>query len=174
MSDSDNPSKGFETEPYQTDFTLTRDYLAESYDESLPHADNSRTGFAFPGILLMVGAALLIFTDQPEYGGWALVALGVVELMHIRFRRGWWLFRQTWGKNHELTVTLTIDQRGVETTSSLTTTTVPWSDITQVIETERGVILVTADGQQYLSKSVIGGDWLGVILGIEGSKETAE
>lgn len=154
-------------EAYSTQFTLTRDYLAESFDESFPHSKASSSNFLFPAGLFVVGFVLLVFTDQPEIAGWAFVALCVLELLHIKFRRGWWLFRQTWGKNNELQITLTVDDDGIETKSSIAATRLAWTDIAEVIETNRGVILVNQQGsQQYLSKSLLPEGWLSHILAL--------
>lgn len=150
--------------PFETQFEITKDYLAESYDQSLPHGGNASPNFLFPAVLFVAGAGLLIFTEQPEIAGWAFVALCAIELLHIKFRRGWWLFRQTWGKNRGVTVTLSIDSEQIQTSSSLNVTTVKWRDVANVIETELGVILVVeAGGQQYVSKSVLDEEWLGWI-----------
>ena len=150
---------------YQTEFHLTREYLAESYDESLPHGGSAKPNFMFPGVLLLAGAGLIIFTDQPEYTAFALVALGILELIHIRFRRSWWLFRQTWGKPNNIPVVLTIDDEEICTHSSLAETRVAWSNIHEIIETEKGIILIVAGGaKQYLSKSILPTEWLAKIL----------
>lgn len=152
---------------YQTTFILTKAYLEESYDESLPHGPGARPNYLFPIALFAGGVGLLKFTDQPEIAGWALLALCGLELLHIRFRRGWWLFRQTWGKNRNLEVTLTIDDAGLETSSAAARSRVAWEDIDSVIETEAGVILgLKTGGRQYLSKSIIREDWLEKILAI--------
>jgi hypothetical protein len=112
-----------------------------------------------------------VFTDQPDIAGWVFVALCVLELLHIKFRRGWWLFRQTWGKNNELDIQLTIDETGIQTKSSAVVNRLAWEEIDRVIETELGVIFVlNHGGQQYLSKSVIRDDWLIHITTIETAK----
>ncbi len=151
--------------PFETQFVLTKDYLAESFDESLPHSKTSSPNFLFPAALFIVGFGLLVFSDQPGIAGWSFVALCVLELLHIKFRRGWWLFRQTWGKNNELEINLTIDEKSIRTHSPAAESEVLWSDLDQVIETDRGVILVTQTGhQQYLSKSLLPEEWLAKLL----------
>jgi len=142
-------------QPFKTTFTLSRDYLAECFDQSLPHGKNARPSYLFPLLLLAAGSGSLIFTEQPKVLGYLLVALGIVELLHIRFRRAWWLARQMLGKSANSEVTLTVDESGITTDSEHTQTTLLWSDIERVIETELGLILVTkSGGQQYLSKSL--------------------
>ncbi len=151
--------------PFETKFRLTKQYLAESYDQSLPHGGSANTNFTFPAMLFAAGAGLLIFTDQPEIVGWVFVALCVLELVHIKFRRGWWLYRQTWGRNHDIEITLTIDGNKIVTRSPLNETAIYWDDVTNVIETDAGIILVVGDsGQHYLSKSVLDEEWMGWML----------
>lgn len=138
---------------FNTQFTLSRDYLTECFDQSLPYGKNAKPNYLFPALLLVVGTGLLFFTEQPKFLGSMLIALAVLELLHIRFRRAWWLTRQMWGRNANSEVKLTIDEDGIKTQNFDTQTTLMWTDIERVIETDLGLILVTKPGgQQYLSK----------------------
>lgn len=142
-------------QPFNTQFTLSRDYLAECFDQSLPHGKNARPSYLFPAFLLAAGGGLLFFTEQPKVAGSMLIALAVLELLHIRYRRAWWLTRQMLGKSANSEVKLTIDETGVKAASSHTQTALLWSDVERVIETELGLILVAkSTSQQYLSKSL--------------------
>ena len=141
---------------FSTQFTLTRDYLAQCYDQSLPHGKNAKPNYLFPAFLFAAGAALLYFTDQPQIFGWILLALAMLELLHIRYRRAWWLARQMWGASANSEVTLTIDDEGIRTLSPFSQTAISWLDIGQVIETDLGFILEDKAGaRQYLSKSLL-------------------
>ena len=140
---------------YTTEFTLNREYLAECYDESLAHGKNAKPNFLFPAALLIVGSGILALTDHPRSLGILFIVLGLIELLHIRFRRAWWLTRQMWGKTGGSEITLVIDEAGIETKSPYNQTTLTWADVDRVIETDLGIILVTKAGaQQYLSKSL--------------------
>ncbi|WP_160152915.1 YcxB family protein [Microbulbifer sp. ALW1] len=142
-------------QPFKTQFTLSRDYLAECFDQSQPHGKGAKPNYLFPVLLLAAGSATLMFTEQPKVPGYLLVALGILELLHIRFRRAWWLARQMMSKSANSEVTLTVDEGGITTESDYTKATLSWSDIERVIETELGLILVSkTGGQQYLSKSL--------------------
>lgn len=146
-------------QPFKTQFTLSREYLAECFDQSLPHGKNAKPNYLFPVLLLAAGSGSLIFTEQPKVLGYLLVALGILELLHIRFRRAWWLARQMLGKSANTEVALTVDEAGITTKSDYTKTTLLWEDIERVIETDLGLILVTkSGGQQYLSKSLFTAD----------------
>lgn len=141
---------------YSTQFTLTRDYLAECFDQSLPHGKNAKPNYFVPVFFFTVGSGLLNFTDQPVIAGWLLIALGMLEVLHIRYRRAWWLARQMWGASANSEVTLTIDDEGIRTQSSFVQTSLLWIDIERVIETNLGHLLVNKAGaQQYLSKSLL-------------------
>lgn len=146
-------------QPFNTRFILSRDYLAECFDQSLPYGKNARPNYLFPALLFGVGAGLLFYTQQPGVVGGILIALAVLELIHIRFRRAWWLTRQMWGRSADSEVSLTIDGDGIRTQSPYAQTSLSWADVERVIETDLGLILVTrSGGQQYLSKSLFSDD----------------
>jgi hypothetical protein len=152
---------------FTTQFTLSREYLAECYDQSLPHGKNPKPNYMFPAILALAGGGIVAFTDQPAVTGLMLIGLAILELVHIRFRRSWWLARQMLGRSSGSEVTLTIDDSGIETVNPYTKTALLWSDVTQVIETELGLILVAKNGgQQYLSKSLFSAPLIAEILAV--------
>ena len=142
-------------QPFNTRFTLSRDYLAECFDQSLPHGKNAKPGYLFPALSFTAGAGLLQFSEQLEEVGIILVALAALELLHIRYRRAWWLARQMWGASANSEVSLTLDEKGVRTDSAFAQTALGWADIEHVVETDLGYILVAKlGGRQYLSKSL--------------------
>lgn len=152
-------------QPYNTQFTLSRDYLAECFDQSLPYGKSAKPNFLFPSLLFTSGVSLLVFTEQSKFIGFILIALAVLELIHIRFRRAWWLARQMWGISANSEVSLSVDEEGVRTQSSYTQTALLWPDIERVIETDLGLILVAKQGgQQYLSKSLFSVELISEII----------
>lgn len=151
-------------QPFKTQFTLSRDYLAECFDQSLPYGKNAKPNYLFPA-LLFAGGAGLFFTEQPKILGSMLIALAVLELIHIRFRRAWWLTRQMWGRSADSEVKLTIDEDSIKTQNPYTQTVLLWTDIECVIETDLGLILVVkSGGQQYLSKSLFSAELISDIV----------
>ena len=160
---------------FSTQFTLNRDYLAECFDQSLPHGKNASPNYLFPAFLLAAGSGLLYFTDQPLFLGWIPISLGVLELVHIRYRRAWWLARQMWGASANSEVTLTIDDEGIQTQSPFAHTTLLWPDIEQMIETDLGYILVDKTGaQQYLSKSLLPAGLIAERIALHQAQETSD
>ena len=152
-------------QPFNTQFSLSREYLSECFDQSLPYGKSAQPNYLFPALLFAAGAVILFFTEQPKIVGSMFIALAVLELIHIRFRRAWWLTRQTWGKSADSVVRLTIDEDGIQTRNSDTKLALLWADIESVIETELGLILVTKSGsQQYLSKSLFSDELISKII----------
>ena len=152
-------------QPFNTQFTLSREYLAECFDQSLPYGKNPKPNFLFPALLFSSGAALLFFSEHYKFVASMSIALGVLELIHIRFRRAWWLARQMWGKSAGCEVKLNINEDGVQTQNPYTKTVLLWADIKRVIETDLGLILVAkSGGQQYLSKTLFSAELIGDIV----------
>tara|TARA_R110002072_G_scaffold20841_9_gene75260 strand:+ start:4195 stop:4662 length:468 start_codon:yes stop_codon:yes gene_type:complete len=143
-------------EPFNTQFTLTRDYLAECFDQTLPHGKNASPNFLFPIVCFTTGVGLLYFTEQRQIVGIILIGLAGLEFLHIRFRHAWWLARQLWGASGNSGVELTIDDASIQTHSPYAKTVVLWTEIERVIGTDLGYIFVNTPGaQQYLSKSLL-------------------
>ena len=152
-------------QPFTTQFTLSREYLAECFDQSLPYGKGAKPNYQFPALLFAAGAGLLLFTEQAKVASYMLIALAILELLHIRFRRAWWLTRQMWGKGAGSEVKLTVDENGIQTQSAHTQTVLLWPDIERVIETDLGLILVAkSGGRQYLSKSLFTADLVNEII----------
>jgi hypothetical protein len=86
-------------------------------------------------------------------------------LVHIRFKRAWWLTRQIWGRSGNSEIKLSIDDKAIQTQNPYTKTVLLWKDVERIIETDLGLILVAkSGGQQYLSKSLFTGDLVTEIL----------
>ena len=150
---------------FDTQFTMSRDYLAECFDQTLPHGKNAKPNYLFPGLLIATAAGLLLFTEEPKVAASILGALAVLELIHIRYRRAWWITRQMWGRSAGREVNLSIDENGIRTQNPFTQTSLRWADIDRVIETDLGLILVAkSGGQQYLSKSLFSAEWVSQIV----------
>lgn len=150
---------------FNTQFNLSRDYLAECFDQSLPYGKNAKPNYLFPALMFVAGAGLLFFVEQYKTAGGVFIALAVLELFHIKFRRTWWLTRQMWGRSADIEVKLTIDDERVQTETSNAQTVFLWVNLERVIETDLGLILVEkSGGQQYLSKSLFSPELINEIV----------
>ncbi len=140
---------------FTTQFILSREYLSECFDQTLLHGKKTKLRWVFPAVLITIGGSLLAFSEQPKSLSGLVLFLGIIEVLHIRYQRAWWLTRQLWGKGKGYEIKLTIDENGIKTENPKTTTAFMWKNVDRVIETELGVILVIEDGTtQYLSKSL--------------------
>jgi len=152
-------------EPFHTQFNLTKDYLAECFDESLPHGKSAKPNLLLPIAAIALGAGLFVYAQSFKIVGTMFIAFAVLELVHIRYRRAWWLARQRWGNNANNVVTLTIDDTGVTAKNLSSQTILYWQDIERIIETKRGLILIAKNAnQQYLSKSLFTKELIATIL----------
>lgn len=150
---------------FDTQFILSRDYLAECFDQTLPYGKNAKPNYLFPGFLLASAAVLHLFTEESLVAAAILISLAVLELIHSRYRRAWWITRQMWGRSAGREVKLTIDEDGIQTQNPFTETRLLWAEVDRVIETELGLILVAKSGErQYLSKSLFPADLIRQIV----------
>jgi hypothetical protein len=125
----------------------------------------SQAQLCIPCIVVFFWCGITLFSEHYKFVASMSIALGVLELIHIRFRRAWWLARQMWGKSAGCEVKLNINEDGVQTQNPYTKTVLLWADIKRVIETDLGLILVAkSGGQQYLSKALFSAELIGDIV----------
>lgn len=150
--------------PLTTSFTLSKQYLEECYDESLPFSKHAKPRYVFIAILFIAGLSLLILTDQHTVAGSVLLGLGILEVVSFVYRRAWWLTRQMWSRSANSEVVISMDEQGFSSKNPYTQTMLPWQDIKRHTETEKGIILFAQNGgQSYISKSVLTDDMLAMI-----------
>ena len=141
---------------FESEFILNKKHLEECYDQSLPFSKNNSPRFKLMALLIVAGALLLFFGEQQNTLAFFLIALAFVELISFRYRRAWWLSRQVWSKNSGNTIKLIIDDQGITTKSLYINTQLLWSDISQLNETEKGLMLTLKNkGSNYLSKATL-------------------
>lgn len=135
-------------------FTLDKNYLEECFDESLPHSPHQSPKYGFAGSFIGIGMGLIIFTDMGGVAPYIMVGLGVLEFISFYYRRPWWLARQMWSRASNSTVTITMNDDGIESKNPYTESLLEWDQIKQIIHTPKGMIFVNYKGQQtYLSKA---------------------
>jgi len=139
---------------FESEFILDRKHLEECYDQSQPFSKNKTPKIKLISLLIIAGVILLIFAEQQNHLAFFLIALATVEYLSFYYRRGWWVTRQVWSKNSGNTITLTIDDKGITTKSIYINSELIWDDISQVNETEKGLLLTLKNtGSNYLSKA---------------------
>lgn len=150
--------------PLTTSFTLSKQYLEECYDESLPYSKHTKPRYVFITILFLSGVLLLSFTEQHPVAGSVLIGLGILEVVSFIYRRAWWLTRQMWSRSANSEVVISMDEQGFRSKNPYTEMLLPWQDIKRHVETDKGIILFAKNGaQSYISKAVLTDEMVGMI-----------
>ena len=135
---------------YSTTYTLDKSHFAETFDESIIE-DNSIKAYAKSIALILVGFAIVYFTDLAPYFAWFIVVLGIVEALSIYFKRSWWLARQMISQAANTKLTLTIDEDTIRSSSQSVESQISWKDISKIEKTKQGWLLYHPSGRNYLS-----------------------
>ncbi|MDT0596387.1 YcxB family protein [Glaciecola petra] len=135
---------------YSTTYILDKDHFSETFDESSKKNDSVFVYGKSMGLLLL-GFAILYFSDILPYAAWFIVVLGVVDALSIYFRKPWWLVRQMISSEANLEITLTIDNTGIGSKSHKISSKIAWSDISHIEKTVRGWLIHHSAGRTYLS-----------------------
>jgi len=143
---------------HSSDYILNRDYFTECFNESATPATGLKA--YRKAILLIIGASIFFVMDFDVYVAWFLLALGSVELLSVRYRRGWWVARQMISRASGSKVSIRIDDQGIFTDNTYHQKSILWNDITEIKSTEKGFIIIHNQGTSYLSKSGLDNDFL--------------
>lgn len=152
MTDTDSSTE------HSSSYILNREYFTECFDESAPPAIGLKPyGKA---ILLTIGSGIFFVAEIHAYVAWFLLALGIVELLSVRFRRGWWVARQMISRAAGTKVSIRVNDQGIFTDNNRHQRSILWSDITEIRSTEKGFLIVHNKGTTYLSKKGLDKDFL--------------
>lgn len=143
---------------HKAKYVLNRAYLSESFDQALKYASKwQKIELVIGGALIALGFALWLYSNRELIFPWALAGLGVFEIFSSRIRKYFWLKRQLAGKNAGSEITLTFDDRGIQSEAKFSTGTVLWAGIEKLIETPKGLLIWPQKGVYwYLPKSGLG------------------
>jgi hypothetical protein len=125
---------------FSTQFTLDKAHYNECYTQSSTLIHNKKTYFK-ANILTIFGLFILLFTPVNTYAAWFVIAMGLIESISVYYHQPWWVARQMLSKASGSTVTLTIDDKGILTESFYANSRIIWSDVTDVTETELGLVI---------------------------------
>ena len=162
-----------ETVPsYSSYYMLDRDYFSECFDQSA----QPQTGFnAYRKAMLLLGIAACLFVIGIEaYAAWFILALAVLEVFSIRYRRAWWIARQMLSRASGSKVNLYVDAVGISSESTHHKQCIEWADISELLETSKGFVISHSNGRNYVSKSILDDDALGFIRQQAGAAAEAE
>ncbi len=150
---------------HKAKYLLDRPYLSESFDQAVRYGSRwQKIEFLIGGVLIASGLALWVYSNRELILPWTFVALGVIEIFSSRLKKYFWLRRQLGGKNAGSEVTLTFDERGIQSEAKFGTGVILWAGIEKLVETPRGLLIWPQKSVYwYLPKSELGEDAIAFI-----------
>lgn len=135
---------------YTNEFLLDKAHFQECYDETA--IIKKGINAYYKSIFLLV-LALFASSLAKEFKTAALFifALSAVDALSIYFAKPWWVWRQLLSRASNNTVTLTIDDKGIATSSVVQQLEVSWDLVRRIKKTEQGVVVYHRSGRSYLS-----------------------
>lgn len=154
---------------YSTSYILDKAHFEECFSESVttPLTINN---FTKAIVLAVAGLAFLLFSEQDAYVAWFLIGLGVVDAVSLYYRKPWWVLRQLMSRAANNELTLTVDEDGIKNKSHYVNQLLAWKEISEVIETEKGLLVVHQGVRHYLSRRVLSDDAYQYIIAFEDHK----
>ena len=152
------------SEPFSqsTTFTLDKAHFVECFEQSAPAIQSKDYRKAI--FIGLIGIALLFVKSDNYYIAYFLIALGIIEVFSVQNRKAWWVWRQLLSKAANNSVTLTIDEKGINTESLHINSQILWRDVLSIKSTELGLLIKHKAGVNYISNSVINEEIISFIL----------
>ena len=139
---------------YTEKFLLDKAYFQECFDESIQLGEHNKPKY-FLLILLVSLGLFSIYGLNKHYLGNFLILLAVVECLAFYYRRPWWVARQMLSRASSSTITLKINETGIEATNPYKSYTVKWEEVDSIVETSKGIVLKNSQYMQYLSSNAL-------------------
>ncbi|QBY03876.1 YcxB family protein [Thalassotalea sp. HSM 43] len=143
---------------FEHTFTLDKAHYQECFEQSDHLRQQGPKRYIKAVFLFALGFFISAANIEKLSGhlGYFFYVLGLVEILSVRFAKGWWVTRQMFSKAAGNEVALTIDQEGIHTKSDFVDNLLTWSDISASEVTDKGLILLLkVGGTSYLSRSVL-------------------
>ncbi|ABE56157.1 conserved hypothetical protein [Shewanella denitrificans OS217] len=147
---------------YSTEFTLDKSHYDECYSESMP-ASTSPKAYIKAGAFMLFGIAL-VFTDINRYLVYFFIGLGIIEALHVKYHKPWYLMRQMMSKAAGNQVTLIINDNGIHTRSDYVNHSIEWASVNNISVTEQGFLIAVKNGKSYISKRCLNQEAIAFIL----------
>ncbi|MEL0639835.1 YcxB family protein [Pseudoalteromonas aliena] len=147
---------------FTTTYTLDKPYFYECFDESLPYSKRAKPKY-FLLVLLVALGLFGIYGLDDHYLGSFMIMLAVLECVAFYYRRPWWVTRQMLSKASGSEVTLTFDEKGIKSANHYKNYQLEWQNISEVIDTQQGIIIKNKSGMQYISKQILSPETLAFI-----------
>ena len=139
---------------YKHEFKLNKAYYQECFDESEKFGSTNKPKYALLVLLILLGLMSIYVLDNGYLGNF-LIVLAIIECISYYYRRPWWVARQMLSRASGSNVIIEIDEEQITATNPYKTFTFNWQDITDIVKTERGLLIKSLKGTQYLSNNAI-------------------
>ena len=136
--------------------------MKPTLEQSAPPVQTKDYGKA--ALFGVVGVSLFFVEAEHYYFPFFIFCLAVVEMLSVKHRQTWWVWRQLMSKAANGSVKLTIDENGITTESEHVNTQIDWSDVNAIEQTRKGLLLRHKGGINYLSAKHLGNEIIEFIL----------
>ena len=141
------------TEPinYAVTYKLDKAHFKECYEQSAPSVQNK--DYRKAAIFGVIGVGLFFVEAEHYFIPFFIFCLAVVEILSVKYRETWWVWRQLLSKPANDSVELTLNEEGVFSESKHINTQILWNDVNSIEPTFKGLLLRHKGGINYLSNS---------------------
>jgi hypothetical protein len=143
-------------------FVLDNAHFQECFEQSAPTVQKKDYNKA--AILGVIGVGLFFVEAEHYYFPFFIFCLAILEILSVRHRQTWWVWRQLMSKAAGCSVKIIIDEKGLTTESEHVNTQLDWTDISSIEKTEKGILLKHQNGVNYLSSSHFGEENIEFVL----------
>jgi mRNA-degrading endonuclease YafQ of YafQ-DinJ toxin-antitoxin module len=135
-------------------FKLDKAHFYECYEQSAAAVNVKDYYKAL--VLGFIGVILFFIEAEHYYIPFFIFCLSVVELLAVKYRKTWWVWRQLISKSANSIVKLVISDTGITSISKYHQLNILWTDVLDCKVTDKGIILFHRTGKNYLSQSYLG------------------
>ncbi|MFT5634943.1 MAG: hypothetical protein ACI89T_000374 [Cognaticolwellia sp.] len=135
---------------YQTNFILDKSHFSECFDESV-QAQTFISLYQKGALLVLVGAALVMFSELNPYAAWFIFSLGILEIVSSHYKKSWWVARQMLSKVAKAEVSLQINEESIHISSFYNDNNMQFSDIERLTPTDNGWLINHKGNRHYIS-----------------------
>ena len=138
---------------FSTTYKLDKAYFIECYEQT---AKPKKGLAAYSKACFLLFLGMLVSTlGQQGHIALFIVVLAIVEALSVFFAKTWWVWRQQLSRVANSEVKLTVDQSGISSQSDYQKIDILWPTVSQVITTEKGLIIVHNQYRTYLSGQIL-------------------
>ena len=149
---------------FESKFTLSKRHFRECFEQS--SSLQPKTNKRYLKALALFALGLFFYWSQIEglsaHLGMFFFILAFVDVLSVKFAKGWWVTRQMFSKAAGNDVTITLSDEGINIESDFAKQLLTWPEIQAYQETAKGIVLTATKGvNSYISKSCFSNEaWL--------------